>query len=138
MSGATDRKYITDTVAKVSSSTDNWNILIEGATMDQSWRPNPYEIPYIYVWGNKWNDAKTEPTIEYHVPGAIDRIFMTNMVADLPQVGRNWHILIEGATIDQSWRPNPYEPSFIYVWGCLLYTSPSPRDGLLSRMPSSA
>ena len=24
------------------------------------------------------------------------------------------------------------------VKGCLLYTSPSPRDGLLSRMPSSA
>ena len=24
------------------------------------------------------------------------------------------------------------------VWNCLLYTSPSPRDGLLSRMPSSA
>ena len=24
------------------------------------------------------------------------------------------------------------------VWACLLYTSPSPRDGLLSRMPSSA
>ena len=23
-------------------------------------------------------------------------------------------------------------------WCCLLYTSPSPRDGLLSRMPSSA
>ena len=23
-------------------------------------------------------------------------------------------------------------------YGCLLYTSPSPRDGLLSRMPSSA
>ena len=25
-----------------------------------------------------------------------------------------------------------------HVLGCLLYTSPSPRDGLLSRMPSSA
>ena len=25
-----------------------------------------------------------------------------------------------------------------YNWDCLLYTSPSPRDGLLSRMPSSA
>ena len=24
------------------------------------------------------------------------------------------------------------------LWLCLLYTSPSPRDGLLSRMPSSA
>ena len=28
---------------------------------------------------------------------------------------------------------------FACKWGaCLLYTSPSPRDGLLSRMPSSA
>ena len=26
----------------------------------------------------------------------------------------------------------------IITWACLLYTSPSPRDGLLSRMPSSA
>ena len=26
----------------------------------------------------------------------------------------------------------------VQVWTCLLYTSPSPRDGLLSRMPSSA
>ena len=25
-----------------------------------------------------------------------------------------------------------------YNYSCLLYTSPSPRDGLLSRMPSSA
>ena len=25
-----------------------------------------------------------------------------------------------------------------HTWSCLLYTSPSPRDGLLSRMPSSA
>src|SRR5665647_1957756 len=28
--------------------------------------------------------------------------------------------------------------SWYPVWHCLLYTSPSPRDGLLSRMPSSA
>ena len=27
---------------------------------------------------------------------------------------------------------------FVYKGTCLLYTSPSPRDGLLSRMPSSA
>ena len=34
----------------------------------------------------------------------------------------------------------PYRPSFVSVTygACLLYTSPSPRDGLLSRMPSSA
>ena len=28
--------------------------------------------------------------------------------------------------------------SFVLLMSCLLYTSPSPRDGLLSRMPSSA
>ena len=27
---------------------------------------------------------------------------------------------------------------FIHKWICLLYTSPSPRDATLSRMPSSA
>ena len=31
----------------------------------------------------------------------------------------------------------PYHPNGM-VFTCLLYTSPSPRDGLLSRMPSSA
>ena len=28
--------------------------------------------------------------------------------------------------------------TFVFSCFCLLYTSPSPRDGLLSRMPSSA
>ena len=31
-----------------------------------------------------------------------------------------------------------YEIGAAILIGCLLYTSPSPRDGLLSRMPSSA
>ena len=33
--------------------------------------------------------------------------------------------------------PKPFE-SWVLNNTCLLYTSPSPRDGLLSRMPSSA
>ena len=31
-----------------------------------------------------------------------------------------------------------YEQDLGFVWGCLLYTSPSPRDNRVSRMPSSA
>ena len=31
-----------------------------------------------------------------------------------------------------------HDGRLIKTTGCLLYTSPSPRDGLLSRMPSSA
>ena len=30
------------------------------------------------------------------------------------------------------------DAAFALAYACLLYTSPSPRDGLLSRMPSSA
>ena len=41
-----------------------------------------------------------------------------------------WYMLSSYAVI--SYTENPF-----YV-ACLLYTSPSPRDGLLSRMPSSA
>ena len=32
----------------------------------------------------------------------------------------------------------PANPDLAQSYDCLLYTSPSPRDGLLSRMPSSA
>ena len=32
----------------------------------------------------------------------------------------------------------PSASNSIELYDCLLYTSPSPRDGLLSRMPSSA
>ena len=33
---------------------------------------------------------------------------------------------------------NPFRERLARAMDCLLYTSPSPRDGLLSRMPSSA
>src|SRR5665647_2782857 len=36
------------------------------------------------------------------------------------------------------WCEDPSEDIIRTVGTCLLYTSPSPRDGLLSRMPSSA
>ena len=36
------------------------------------------------------------------------------------------------------WTPQTGEMGNGWIYTCLLYTSPSPRDGLLSRMPSSA
>ena len=44
---------------------------------------------------------------------------------DYMLAGRNIGLALSTATLMAS-------------WVCLLYTSPSPRDGLLSRMPSSA
>ena len=42
------------------------------------------------------------------------------------------HAMCTAYTLDVS------SPPLAYSISCLLYTSPSPRDGLLSRMPSSA
>ena len=39
-----------------------------------------------------------------------------------------------GPEVQEAMNDNSLTP----LWICLLYTSPSPRDGLLSRMPSSA
>ena len=46
-------------------------------------------------------------------------------------------ILREGKLIDLSYTYVIFGKNNVYK-DCLLYTSPSPRDGLLSRMPSSA
>ena len=53
------------------------------------------------------------------------------------------HQIVDGAGVKQ-WhydvvsREDVASPSYEEITFCLLYTSPSPRDGLLSRMPSSA
>ena len=52
--------------------------------------------------------------------------------------GRHWSEVVGDDTlnyIDEAKKDK--RPFFMYI-ACLLYTSPSPRDGLLSRMPSSA
>ena len=45
-------------------------------------------------------------------------------------------VVVQSAGSEPS-RVNPYAERAL-AENCLLYTSPSPRDGLLSRMPSSA
>ena len=49
--------------------------------------------------------------------------------------GRQIAVRISSGDIDDRWR---YGTLRLDMKPCLLYTSPSPRDGLLSRMPSSA
>ena len=58
------------------------------------------------------DESRTQATTEQYVGPSAARI------ADL---------LPHRVSFDKGW-----------FWTCLLYTSPSPRDGLLSRMPSSA
>ena len=53
---------------------------------------------------------------------------------------RCFHVCLTGATTKQMLRFRRRADNSLQVLciHCLLYTSPSPRDGLLSRMPSSA
>lgn len=117
VSGATQRKYMSE-VIELLPDMSHWNILIQGAEFDFAWRPDPREPALIYVWGNKWNDAATEPTVEYHVEGATERKYMYDSVALLPQDTSNWtvHNDEDRQTFDFSWRPNPHSPPQIYQW----------------------
>ena len=75
------------------------------------------------------------PTLEAH----------RHWVSEEAAAGRH---LRSGYLVDGDRRPggggllmfeaSSYADALAWVQNCLLYTSPSPRDGLLSRMPSSA
>ena len=49
-----------------------------------------------------------------------------------------WRALAAKVDVNGKLVENPYKKWSDIDASCLLYTSPSPRDGLLSRMPSSA
>ena len=55
----------------------------------------------------------------------------------LPEVIRKQYIQEGEEYLDYDW-PTVKATEYLEIIRCLLYTSPSPRDGLLSRMPSSA
>ena len=79
-------------------------------------------------------------------PFCIDALAQS-MVPKAPKLNLDSYILLEASTntvIAEFNADNQISPASMtkvmtgYVIACLLYTSPSPRDGLLSRMPSSA
>ena len=92
------------------------------------------------------NEAKTTPEkiikkqhsiLEYGVLSKKDVVTLTllgesvlYMQEDNPQVGTEEDLGFV--------TPYPIQDSALDIYTCLLYTSPSPRDATLSRMPSSA
>ena len=75
------------------------------------------------------------PTGPLHIGGVRTALF--NWLYSKNQNG-NFYLRIEDTDKERS--KEEYKNQIIksLQWICLLYTSPSPRDGLLSRMPSSA
>ena len=115
--GATERKYMSELV-EVLPQTERWKIIQEVKNFDFSWRPDPREPAYIYIWGNKHISAELQSTIEYHVPGATEKKYMEQLVDVLPELDRWTEVQsIDKTKFDLSWRPDPREPAYIYVWG---------------------
>ena len=119
LSGATDIKYMPVTV-ELLPEWDKWVEVqaVDKASFDFSWRPDPREPPYIYIWGNKHIDSTLKSTLEYHVDGATERKYMDNSVDVLPLWDKWVEVqAVDKASFDFSWRPDPREPPYIYTWG---------------------
>jgi len=129
--GATELKYVHDIVAKLAPNKKNWHeiIPIDKDEFDYSWIPDPNSPPYIYVFGNQWNRAELESTVEYRVPGATEYTYVQDIVAKVKPNKKNWKItgLIDESKFDFSWRPNPKDPEYIYQFGTQHQKTGGPR-----------
>ena len=133
--GATERKYMDLPRAQLPiKQTDHWHTLVK-CEWDYSWVPDPGDPPYIYVFGNQWWPAEKMPTVEYHVPGATERKYMTWPRARLLPDQSRWTVPPNIADVDFSWVPDPGELPYIYQFatqhqktGGPVYTMPGATE----------
>jgi len=115
--GATERKYMTFPKAELLKNPNKrWYDVIPDCDWDYSWMPDPGDPPYIYVFGNQWWPAEKMPTIEYRVPGATERKYLSYPRVQLTPSLDNWTVpdSVDTSDFDFSWRPDPGAPPYIY------------------------
>jgi hypothetical protein len=120
--GGTEIKYVDDIVATVAQDVSAWELLDDVESFDYSWRPNPTDPPYRYVFGNQWLTPEQRPALEYTTPGATDIKYM-----DHPRAQRRGDhtrfVQHYPASFDWSWEPEPGSPPYIYVFGNQYYSA---------------
>ncbi len=121
--GATEKKYITDVVAKLTPNLDNWITPddVDDSMFDYSWCPDPGEPPYIYKFGTQWQKTGGP---KYTVHGAVDIKYVDTLkVIKEPNI-RNWRIIepINKDTFDFSWHPDETEENYTYIFGNKFHT----------------
>ena len=93
-----------------------------------------------------WHTLRLDQTFRLHQPQTLRRIleivYEIDALASLAHVAREHSLLMpeinpEATHISAEQLVHPFVPDAV-ANPCLLYTSPSPRDATLSRMPSSA
>ena len=123
--GATELKFLDLPVARLLPDRTNWQVMepIDEAAWDWTWRPNPLDPPYIYVFGNQWNPPEHKASIQYQVPGATEIKYMETRATRLPNAELFDEIKMV-ADFDYSWEPNPLDPPYIYIFGNQWNTAP--------------
>ena len=115
--GAVDRKYVLWPRAEMLPCDHGWHSLVQKVDIDRSWRPHPKDPPYRYVFGNQHWPAEVMPSVEYLVDGGTQVKYMDQPRATLAQdLNDRWKMMI-GCEWDYSWRPDPGDPPYIYVFG---------------------
>ena len=86
---------------------------------------NSYTV-YVYAYSSTGHYTSAFQTFDLFVDG------------EAPEATWSEEFNYNGAVDSNKWTHEIGNGEWGWGNGCLLYTSPSPRDGLLSRMPSSA
>ena len=120
--GGDEIKYVDDIVATVAQDVSAWEILDNIAEFDYSWRPNPTDPPYTYIFGNQWLSPEQRPALQYCVNGATEIKYMDHPRArrcgDHTQFVQNYPV-----DFDWSWEPDPGSPPYNYVFGNQYYSA---------------
>ena len=100
---------------------------------------------FYWDFGNGNTSTETLPAPQTYTTDSITSIYTATLIASntcgADTVAQN--VVVDPADVRAFFSASPTEGCVpldvnFYNYACLLYTSPSPRDGLLSRMPSSA
>lgn len=126
--GATQRKYVETSLAVLAQQPKNFEVFEDIDHFDFSWVPNPTAPPYIYAWGNQWNDPEDKVSVQYVVEGGTEYKFMHNNARRKPCMD-NWEVPtdVDVSNFDFSWEPSPAEPPFIYQFGTQWQKTNGPR-----------
>ena len=114
---------------------------------DAHWKNRPADKPFFSVF-NLTATHESKIRKRPHVP-QIDPASVTLFPywPDTPEVRQDWAQYLDniqsmdgwfGKQLKQLEEAGLANDTIVIFWGCLLYTSPSPRDQRGSRMPSSA
>lgn len=80
------------------------------------WRPNPYEIPYIHVFGTQWQPSGGP---RFVIPESLGYKFQNSQVAKKLPNKSNWIIPDSfNGQFDYSWHHDKFVEPYNYKWKC--------------------